>query len=133
MLKPLFCNAFKLCLMKQLATLFILLFSALSFAQDTGQIIGKVLDNEMNNEPLIFANVSIKGTDFKATSDVTGLFLFENLKDGNHTLVFNYPGYESKEVNVKIISGQPTQVSLTLKAKTLAISTLTSSREPSKK
>ena len=114
--------------MKHLFTFFILLFSTFSFAQDIGLIVGKVLDNEMNNEPLIFANVFVKGTDITSTSDVTGLFLLENLKDGKHTLVFSYPGYESKELIVDIISGQPTDVSVSLKTKTLALSTLTSSR-----
>ncbi len=109
-----------------------LFISTISFGQGTGLIVGKILDNEMNEEPLIFANVFIKGTDLKSTSDVTGLFLLENLKDGIHTLVFSYPGYETKELDVQIISGAPTEINLVLKVKTLSLSALTSSRETSK-
>jgi len=118
--------------MKHLITLFMLFISTISFGQGTGLIVGKILDNEMNEEPLIFANVFIKGTDLKSTSDVTGLFLLENLKDGIHTLVFSYPGYETKELDVQIISGAPTEINLVLKVKTLSLSALTSSRETSK-
>jgi hypothetical protein len=118
--------------MKHLITLFILFISTISFGQGTGLIVGKILDNVMNEEPLIFANVFIKGTDLKSTSDVTGLFLLENLKDGIHTLVFSYPGYETKELDVQIISGAPTEINLVLKVKTLSLNALTSSREISK-
>ena len=48
--------------MKHLITLLLLTFSSIGFAQNAGMIVGKVLDKELINEPLIFANVSIKGT-----------------------------------------------------------------------
>ena len=44
---------------------FYVILSMLSFAasaQTTGSIVGKLLDREMNDEPLPFANILIKGT-----------------------------------------------------------------------
>jgi len=43
-----------------LCALLITLFKAA--AQDTGSIAGKLIDKEVNDEPLAFANVLIKGT-----------------------------------------------------------------------
>ncbi|WP_299556609.1 carboxypeptidase-like regulatory domain-containing protein [Seonamhaeicola sp.] len=106
--------------MKHFLALFFLLFVSVSFAQNTGLIVGKVLDKELGNTPLAFANVSVKGTSINATSDVSGMFLFENLKDGSYTLVCNFPGYETKEINVKVDSVNPTEIKLSLNAFTLA-------------
>lgn len=91
-----------------------LLFTALSFGQsfevsslisDTsqnGEIQGIVLDNEFDNEPLAFAEISVKNTNLTTTSDLDGTFSF-NLKPGTYTLVFNFTGYKTVEVqNVKI-------------------------------
>ena len=119
--------------MKHFITLFIILFSVSSFSQDIGLIVGKVLDNEMNNEPLIFANVSVKGTDLKTTSDVTGLFLLENLKDGNYTLVFTFPGYETKEMDVTVNTENPTELKLSLEAQSFSLSELASNTIEGKK
>lgn len=102
--------------MKRLLFLSLFLFTAMSFAQNTGLIVGKVLDKEANNTPMAFANVSIKGTSISATSDVSGMFLLENLEAGNYTLVFNFPGYESREVNLKVDAVNPSEIKLALGA-----------------
>ncbi|ALJ05307.1 hypothetical protein APS56_09300 [Pseudalgibacter alginicilyticus] len=107
--------------MKHLVILFLILFSTFSFSQNSGLIVGNVLDGEMNGNPLMDANISIKGTSTNTTSDLSGLFLLENLKDGDYTLVCSFVGYESKEAKVKITSGEPTEINITLKASTLSL------------
>jgi len=107
--------------MKHLATLFILFFTSICFSQNSGLIVGNVLDGEMNGNPLMDAKISIKGTTIETNADLSGLFLLENLKDGDHTLVCNFIGYESKEVIVKIISGEPTEINITLNASTISL------------
>ena len=47
--------------MQQLITFFILIFTSVCFSQNTGLITGKLMDQEFDNNPLVFANVSIKG------------------------------------------------------------------------
>ena len=115
--------------MKHFLILFALVFTSFSFAQSSGLIIGTVLDKELDNAPLAFANISIKGTSVSSTADISGMFLLENLKDGDYTLVCNFPGYESKEVKVKITSGLPAEVKLSLGAFTLPITAETASVE----
>lgn len=112
--------------MRQFILFFALLFSGISFAQNTGSIIGVVLDEESFNEPLIYASVTIEGTTQEVFSDENGLFHFDNLTEGNHTLLFNFVGYESKKLNVEVVTNKPTNVSASLMAKTLSLNDLTS-------
>ncbi len=66
--------------------------------KESGNIVmGRVYD-EMN-EPLIGVSVHLKGTDIGTITDIDGQF---SLDIGQHsgTLVFNYIGLKSKEVNV---------------------------------
>ena len=112
--------------MRLLLFLFALLFSGFSFAQNTGIIIGNVLDNELNNDPLAFANVSVKDSNFVANSDLTGLFHLENLEEGKHILVFSFAGYETKELEVEVISGLPTDVKISLSANRISLNDLAS-------
>ena len=67
-------------------------------AQQTGSIVGKLIDKEVNNEPLAFANVLIKGTTKGTTSDFDGLYELADLAPGSYTIVYSYLGYETVEV-----------------------------------
>ena len=64
--------------MKHLIIVFALFTTSFLIGQ-TGSIAGKLIDKEYNNEPLPFANVLIKGTTTGTTSDIDGLYIFENL------------------------------------------------------
>ncbi|MGC1205147.1 MAG: carboxypeptidase-like regulatory domain-containing protein [Flavobacteriaceae bacterium] len=112
--------------MKYAFTLFILAFTSLGFSQNTGMVVGKIMDHELQNRPLVFADVAIKGTSIKSNTDATGLFVIENLKDGDYTLVYSFVGYETQELNVKVVSGQPTEVKLGLSATTVSLLELAS-------
>jgi hypothetical protein len=112
--------------MKQLILFFAILFSSFCFAQHSGSIIGLVLDEEVNNEPLMYANVSINGTTLETSADTNGFFQFDNLADGDYILTFSFNGYEAKELNVKVSSNKTTNVSASLMARTLAFSDLVS-------
>ena len=112
--------------MKQIVILFFLVFSTISFAQNAGLIVGNILDKELNNAPLAFANVTVKGTDITTTTDFSGLFLIENLEYGDYILVYNFPGYETKEVEVKVNAQIPTDLKLVLGAQTLASNVMAS-------
>lgn len=102
--------------MKKITLLFILLITTFSYAQNTGSIVGKLTDKEYNNEPLVFANVLIKGTTTGTTSDFDGLYQFENLEVGNYTLVFSFVGYETQEIEVAIVAGKVTEVNIPMGA-----------------
>ena len=51
-----------------------LLINVIGFAQTKGTITGTLSDKDLNNEPLPFANVVIKGTSIGVTTDETGKY-----------------------------------------------------------
>lgn len=107
--------------MKHLLTLSLVLFTSICFSQNNGLIVGNLMDGEMNDSPLMYAEVSIKGTSLKTTTDLSGLFLFENLKDGDYTLVCSFTGYESKELKLKIVNGEPAEINTSLNASSISL------------
>lgn len=94
----------------------ILLFTLTSFGQNTVSIVGKLIDKEYNDEPLAFANILIKGSTKGTTSDMDGLYTFENLEPGSYSLVFSFVGYETQELTVEVVNGKVTTVNVTMAA-----------------
>jgi len=81
-----------------------------------GKIEGVVLDNEINNEPLAFATISVKNTDFETNSDLDGSFSF-NLKPGKYTLEVQFLGYATIELrDVEVVAGNTLSVNQKLRA-----------------
>ena len=107
--------------MKQLIFLFLISLSSISFGQNSGMVVGKVVDYTSGNEPLIYANVSVKGSEIHSDSDVTGLFMLENLADGDYTIVCDFVGYETEEIKIHVNSFEPTEVTFALKPTTISL------------
>ncbi len=68
------------------------------------EIRGYVLDVK-TGEPLVFANVIIKGTQLGAATNKRGFFVIFNAPSGKLTLLTSYIGYESKETEIVNKSG----------------------------
>lgn len=69
----------------------------------------------MNNEPLPFANVQLKGTTTGTTTDENGKYKLE-ADPGNYTLVFSFLGYENVETPITVKANQTITVSKPLTA-----------------
>ena len=110
--------------MKHLIYTVIFLFTAISVGQNSGIIVGKILDKELNDSLLLLANVSIKGSTTEVNTDITGLFVIENLDAGDYTLVCSFTGYETQEMNVLVDTENPTEVKLSLAASTISLNEL---------
>ncbi|MEX0273479.1 MAG: TonB-dependent receptor, partial [Flavobacteriaceae bacterium] len=83
----------------------------------TGSIAGKLTDKEMNNDPLPFANVLIKGTTKGTTSDFDGLYEIPGLEPGSYTIVYSFLGYETVEIpNVEVVADKVTTINVPLSA-----------------
>ncbi|MBB4801267.1 outer membrane receptor protein involved in Fe transport [Flavobacterium nitrogenifigens] len=94
--------------------LFIALFiCTISIAQNKGTISGVLTDKEMNNDPLPFANVLIKGTNISVNTDVDGKYSL-NVNPGNYTLIFSFLGYESVEAPVAVKANETVVVNQAL-------------------
>ena len=103
--------------MKNSLALLALLCSAIIFSQDKGSVVGKLTDKELNDEPLAFANILIKGTTIGTTSDFDGLYEISNLEPGVYTVQYSYLGYETVEIpNVEVVADKVTTVNVPMSA-----------------
>ena len=99
----------------KIKSLFILfLFTALAWAQN-GTISGTVLDKEYNNEPLAFANITVKGTNAGSSTDMDGKYSI-SVKPGTYTLIIAYLGYETAEIEFTVKAGERKKIDYTLEA-----------------
>ncbi len=88
---------------KHIMVILILLFSiSLAQGNKNGKISGIVIDN-LNGEPLIGANVMLKGTSIGASSNIEGHFSITNIPSGDYVLRVQYLGYEAKELKVTVL------------------------------
>ena len=96
----------------------VILMAASLFAQNTGQISGKVTDAN-NGEALIGANALIEGTALGAAVDVDGNYLIRNVPAGTCTVKFSLVGYAAKTVNTVVVAGQTAKLDVVLKEETI--------------
>ncbi|MEO1021543.1 MAG: TonB-dependent receptor [Bacteroidota bacterium] len=78
-----------------------------------GQIKGVVVEAE-TQDPLIGANVIIKGSVIGSPTDIEGVFTINGVEEGVQILQITYLGFESKEVEVQVRAGQTTEVTIEL-------------------
>ena len=92
--------------------LFVGLYSSV-FAQ-TGSIKGRIY-NEINNESIPFANISLDSTQIGTTSDENGKFLIENLKPGVYNLTCSFVGFKTVYVyELSVSSANITDLNIAL-------------------
>lgn len=93
----------------------IMLMAASLFAQNTGQIAGKVTDAN-NGETLIGTNVLLAGTALGAAVDVDGNYQIRNIPAGTYSVKFSLVGYASKTVEAVVVTaGQTLKLDVILK------------------
>jgi hypothetical protein len=96
-------------------------------AQLSGTISGTISDGEMQEEPLLFANVALKNTLWSAQTNFDGNFEFADVPFGDYTLVVTYLGYETLEMPLTVNAEETTIVqeslaALSMDSKSAAIS-----------
>jgi len=96
--------------MKNLALVLSLFFTTLLFAQQQGAVMGTILDKEMNNEPMLFANIQVKNTTKTAQTNFHGNFEITDIEPGDYTLLVSYLGYETLEIPISIEKNKTIQV-----------------------
>ena len=66
----------------------------------TSQIHGKIVDE--NNQPVIGANIILKGTVLGSTTNTEGMFTISNVPLGDFTLAIYYLGYKELDLEVSV-------------------------------
>ncbi len=107
--------------MSKLAFIVAFLIASSIFAQDRGSINGKILDLEMNNEPMLYANVQLKDQSQKAETNFHGKFELKDILVGEYTLVVSYAGYDNLEIPVQIEKNKISKVQCGLSHKTILL------------
>jgi len=103
--------------MKKILMILLFIAAARLSAQETGSIAGTLTDKEVNNEPLPFANILLKGTSKGTTSDFDGLYEIADLGPGVYTVIYSFVGYETVEIpDVVVEVGKVTTINLGMAA-----------------
>jgi len=79
---------------------------------ETGTIRGHLITTD--NKPAADVNVTIKGMNRYAVTDVNGDFVFKNVKTGNHVLSISMVGLQPMEKELTVITGQTLELRYTL-------------------
>ena len=106
---------------KLILAFFVVLISASSFAQKKGDIWGHITDIEVDNQPLVFAQVQLAGTSQSVQTNFHGNFELTDIKPGEYTLVISYLGYETLELPVIVESDRITRLEKGMGAKKLVM------------
>ena len=78
-----------------------LLTTSENLFSDVGNFIsGTVIDR--NNEPLVGANIILKGTFLGSTTDMNGFYKINDIDPGKYTIFISYIGYKSEEMELYI-------------------------------
>lgn len=97
--------------MKQFILFLILSFSFFKGIAQTGEIAGTVSDNK---EALPFADVSLRGTAFSASTDMDGRFRLTAIPAGTYTLEVSLLGYSRYARRVSVTHGEKSEVNIRL-------------------
>ena len=85
-----------------LLTILALLVVLAGFAQRTGTIKGRIID-QFSKQPILGATILIKGTSLGGTTDTTGIFSIFKVLEGNYSLLLSYTGFQQKVINDIIV------------------------------
>ena len=105
----------------KLKFLFISLFICTLTWSQKGTISGVILDKDLNNEPLAFANVTLKGTTIGTSTDIEGKYAIETAA-GNYILIISFLGYETVEIPCIIKENEITVVNKTIGSGSVSLS-----------
>jgi iron complex outermembrane receptor protein len=108
---------------KKISTLLLLLIFSNFYAQNA---LEGVIKNEQNS-PLEGANVVLKGTTYNSISDTNGKFIIET-KELPFSIIIQYDGYKTKEVQITQIPASPLEINLTSEAENVLVEVVVTSR-----
>ncbi len=76
-----------------------------SVAQSRSGRINGVLRDADTGEPLLYANVTLKGTGIGAASDIAGYYIIPGIPAGNYTMLVTVIGHERTEREISVVAG----------------------------
>jgi len=90
------------------------------FGQDYGKITGNIFDKASGN-PLYGVNILVKNTFVGTSSDESGGFIIDNLKEGKYGLLISMIGYKKRTIsNLDVTNSMSTVIDIELEQDVLA-------------
>ncbi|MEM9141943.1 MAG: carboxypeptidase-like regulatory domain-containing protein [Bacteroidota bacterium] len=105
--------------MKKWFLICVFLFGYWGMAQAKGSVSGTVWDAEMQDNPLLFADVHLKGTSWSTKTNFRGNFEFNNIPEGDYILAIDFLGYETREIQIRVAKNSPVRIHERLNAKSM--------------
>ncbi len=93
---------------------FLILFSAIDAAAQTGVSLSGQLLNSLSGDPIPDATVQIDELRRTAMSDATGMFSFDNVPAGTYHLSIHTQGYSSRRTEVVVGAAAPAGLQVTV-------------------
>ncbi|MFM8959695.1 MAG: carboxypeptidase-like regulatory domain-containing protein, partial [Bacteroidota bacterium] len=94
------------------AWILMLFLPCVSLGQNSGSISGRIVDK--SNQPIVGANVTVKGSSTGSATDLNGNYSIGNLRPGNVTLDVSYLGYKTQSISLTVRSSGVTTANFTL-------------------
>jgi len=92
--------------MKKLVfSVLLVIFTVTAFAQQSGTVTGKIVDSK-TQKPLQSAIVSVQNTNIMKLTNAQGIFLLENVSEGENLLQIKSDGYGSLLLNIELSENQ---------------------------
>ncbi|MEA3495107.1 MAG: TonB-dependent receptor [Bacteroidota bacterium] len=99
----------------------LMIFSFIAFSQESANIYGRITDKS-NADPLIGANVFIKGTSKGAATDINGKYRITGVKAGVYSIDITYIGYKRTVLTgIKLTKGEEKKLDVALPPTSLTI------------
>ncbi len=103
----------------------LLLNGSAAFAGNTGKIAGKVTDKQ-TGEPLIGANIMVKGTSLGAAADMEGNYYILQVPPGRYEVMASVIGYHNMTIeNVRVQVDLTTRLNFEMESRAIEFPTLT--------
>jgi len=89
---------------------FVSLISISAFAQITGKLKGKIID-QITKQPIIGANILLASTSLGAATDTSGVFEVNKIPAGNYAVTISSIGYQTRKIADIVINPNKTYYS----------------------
>jgi outer membrane receptor protein involved in Fe transport len=89
-----------------------LLFTIISFAQNSAKVSGIITDKD-SKQPVSFVSISLKGLIANAESDINGNYEMA-LKPGTYTIVYAFIGYKTLEKEITVADNETLNLNVSL-------------------
>ncbi|OQX94903.1 hypothetical protein B6I21_08225 [candidate division KSB1 bacterium 4572_119] len=98
----------------------ILMLSTVSFARETPQVEGIIIDN-ITKSPIANVNIYFNSLGKGTISDSSGYFFLQNVPEGKQELIVNHIGYKKKRIQVEIQKGNKNKLHIQLSPRAISL------------